>query len=153
MNFLCDRNLGKLAKWLRILGYDTLYEASDQGFLAAAQQEGRTVLTRNSRLASRCGPERTLLIRAGRVHEQIADLIETLSLKPDPKDRLTLCLHCNRNLTPAPPAEAEEKVPAYVFQSCTDFRKCPECGRIYWPGSHRERMEDYIRRRIPTHPL
>jgi uncharacterized protein len=153
MKFLCDRNLGKLAKWLRILGYDTLYEASDEEFLREADQEGRIALTRNTRLAGRNGPGRIVLVRADRVHEQIGELIETLSLKPDPKDRMNLCARCNKNLLPVPKAEVEEKVPVYVFQNCPEFRKCPVCERIYWSGSHPRRVADFLRRRIQTGPL
>lgn len=146
MKFLCDRNLGKLSKWLRILGYDTLYEATDRDFLTKVGQEWRIALTRNGRLADRTGSGRIVLIRADRVHEQIGELIDALSLKPDPKHRMTLCLRCNRSLLPALKAEVEEAVPAYVYQNCNDFRKCPGCGRIYWPGTHPRRVEDYLRR-------
>jgi uncharacterized protein len=152
MRFLCDRHLGKLAKWLRILGYDTHQEASDRGFLKEAEQGERIALTRQRRLAD-AGTGRLIFVRADRVHEQIGDLIETLSMKPDPKDRMTLCLRCNRNLLPAAKAEVEEAVPAYVYQNCTDFRKCPDCGRITWRGTHPRQVEEYLRRRIPPRPL
>lgn len=143
MKFLCDRNLGKLSKWLRILGYDTLYEASDRDFLAKAGQEGRIALTRQRHLAG-AGP--FIVVRADRVQEQIGELIETLSMKPDPAERMTLCLRCNAKLRPAAEGDVEEAVPAYIRQNCVDFRKCPDCGRIYWPGTHPRHVEDYLRR-------
>ena len=152
MQFLCDRNLGKLLKWLRILGYDTLGTCSEREFIAEAAQGERIALTRQRRLVGgQMG--RFIVVQADRVDRQIAELAETLSLKPDPKDRMTLCLSCNRKLCPVAKGEVEAAVPAYVYQTFANFKKCPECGRIYWPGTHVRRVEEYLRRRIPTRPL
>ena len=154
VRFLCDRNLGKLAKWLRILGYDTLWEPAnaDRGFLRKARREGRIILTRKRNLGGG-GSGRLIVVRTDRVEGQIAEILEALTMKPDPKDRMTLCLRCNAILEAVTKEEVEAAVPAYVYQNSTYFRKCPICGRIYWPGTHARNVEKLLRMRIPTLPL
>ena len=154
VRFLCDRNLGKLSKWLRILGYDTLWDRgdADQGFLRKAGREGRIALTRKRNLGGG-GSGRLIVVRADRVEGQIGEILETLTMKPDPKDRMTLCLRCNATLEAVTKEEVEGAVPAYVYQNSTYFRKCPICGRIYWPGTHARNVEELLRMRIPTRPL
>ncbi|MCX5820939.1 MAG: Mut7-C RNAse domain-containing protein [Deltaproteobacteria bacterium] len=153
IRFLCDSNLGKLSKWLRILGYDTLFDRgdADQCFIRKAGREGRIALTRKRNLGGDSG--HLIVVTADRVEGQIGEVMEALSIKPDPKDRMTICLSCNAKLKAATKADVEETVPAYVHQNCTDFRKCPDCGKIYWPGTHPRRVEEYLRMRIPTRPL
>jgi uncharacterized protein with PIN domain len=153
VRFLCDSNLGKLSKWLRILGYDTLFDRgdADQSFILRAGREGRIALTRKRSLGGDSG--HLIVVTADRVEGQIGEVMEALSIKPDPKDRMTLCLRCNAKLKAAAKADVEGIVPAYVYQNCNDFRKCPDCGRIYWPGTHPRHVEEYLRTRIPTRPL
>jgi uncharacterized protein len=153
VRFLCDCNLGKLAKWLRILGYDTLWERgdADQGFLRKAEREKRIAVTRKRNLGGGFG--RLIVIRDDRVEGQIGEILEALTMKPDPKDRMTLCLRCNAMLETVAKEEVEGAIPAYVYQNSTYFRKCPICGRIYWPGTHARNVEELLRMRIPTRPL
>jgi uncharacterized protein len=153
VRFLCDSNLGKLSKWLRILGYDTLFDPgeADQCFIRKAGGEGRIALTRKRRLGGY--PGCLIVLMSDRVHEQICEVMDALSIRPDPKDRMTLCLRCNAKLTEAAKLDVEGTVPAYVYQNCACFRKCPVCGRVYWPGTHPRRVEEYLRTRIPTGPL
>ena len=153
IRFLCDSNLGKLSKWLRILGYDTLFDRgdADQCFILKAGREGRIALTRKKSLGDDSG--RLIVVTADRVEGQIGEVMEVLSIKPDPKDRMTLCLRCNAKLKATAKADVEETVPVYVYQNCTDFRKCPDCGKIYWPGTHLLHVEEYLKTRIPTRPL
>jgi uncharacterized protein with PIN domain len=145
MKFLCDRNLGKLAKWLRILGYDTLYEATDRGFVHQAAQGQRIALTRRRQPVG-AAAGRLLVLEADRADRQIAELVEALSLKPDPANRMTRCLSCNERLCPVAGAEVEQAVPAYVCQTVANFKKCPGCGRIYWPGTHGRHVEQHLAR-------
>jgi uncharacterized protein len=151
VRFLCDCNLGKLAKWLRILGYDTLLEKgnADQGFLRKAEREGRIALTRKRNLGG--GSGRLIVVRDDRVEGQISEILEVLALNPDPRDRMTLCLRCNAILEAAKKEEVEGAVPVYVYQNSMDFRKCPICGRIYWLGTHVKNVEERLMMRIPSH--
>jgi uncharacterized protein len=152
--FLCDSHLGKLAKWLRILGYDTLWtrEDIDRDILRKAEGEGRIALTRK-RNPDIGGPNPCIVVKADRIDEQITEILETLALQPDPKDRMTLCLRCNAMLETVAKEEVESAVPAHVYRNNTLFRKCPTCGRIYWPGTHTRNIEAFIRKHIPKYPL
>jgi uncharacterized protein len=146
VRFLCDANLGKLSKWLRILGYDTLCErsAADLSLVRRARREGRIALTRKRGLAGDCG--RIVMVMADRVDEQLGEVMDALLIKPDPKERMTLCLRCNVKLRETAKADVAERVPAYVYQSCTAFRICPVCGRVYWRGTHPRHIAEYLRR-------
>ncbi len=151
VRFIADRNLGKLAKWLRILGYDTLYDrgSGDGAFLRKAGDEGRIALTRKRGLAHLSPPGRLVVVNADRVGRQIGEVLEALTLKPDPAERMTRCLRCNALLEEVSPEAVTGRVPAYVSGTCTHFRICRLCGRIYWPGTHPRRVEEYLRTHLP----
>ena len=155
VRFIADRNLGTLVKWLRILGYDTLYERgnTDLDFLKKAAAEGRVALTRKRDLVCRSQSVRFVVVKADRAHEQLAEVLATLAIAPNPVKRMTLCLRCNVSLEAIPKKIAEGLVPVYVYQTHEQFRSCPLCGRIYWPGTHCERVEEHLKTRIPSGPL
>jgi uncharacterized protein with PIN domain len=150
--FLCDRNLGKLAKWLRILGYDTLFSRgnADRGFFEEAGREGRIALTRKRSLGRPGPPGRIVVVRSDRVGGQIAETLGVLSLEPDPSRRMSRCLLCNEPLEAIAKEEVKDLVPGYVYENQTGFRKCPRCGRIYWPGTHGRNVEEALRLRSPS---
>jgi len=152
--FTADRNLGKLAKWLRVLGYDTLYDRgdADMHFLRRAAEDGRVALTRKRDLARVARPGSIIVVKADRVEEQIDEVLAALSSLPDPSRRLTRCLRCNAPLEEVPKPDVEGLVPAYVYGTCTEFRRCPRCGRIFWPGTHTRHVEEYLRTRVPVRP-
>jgi uncharacterized protein with PIN domain len=151
VRFIADRNLGKLAKWLRILGYDTLYDRgnADGSFLRKAGEEGRIALTRKRDLARRSPRERLVVVSADHVERQIGEVLEALALEPDPAKRMTRCLRCNAPLEEAAKEVVTGLVPAYVTETCTQFRICLLCGRIFWPGTHPRHVEEYLKTRIP----
>ena len=152
IRFIADRNLGTLTKWLRILGYDTLYEPgnADRDFLRKAAAEGRIALTRKRDLSRRTDPVRMVVVKADKAPEQLAEVLRALRLIPKRDKRMTICLRCNAPLEEAAPDEdAQDLVPAYVYRKHRRFRRCPFCSRIYWPGTHRERIEEYLRSRLP----
>lgn len=133
--------LGKLARWLRAMGYDTLYFrlVDDRHLLQIATGEARTLLTRDTRLARLAGPG-GLLIHAKEVEPQVAEVIERLALSPRGEDLLSRCLECNTRLVDRPKESVRGLVPAYVFATQDRFVGCPGCGRVYWQGSHADRM-------------
>jgi uncharacterized protein with PIN domain len=135
VTLLADGMLGRLAKWLRLLGYDTEYdnEASDLELARRARSEGRILLTRDRELAARRGL-RTLLIESQVLVEQVRQVEDELGPPPDPA--LTRCSVCNVTLTPTDREEVSDKVPPYVLRTQDDFTICASCGRVYWPGSH-----------------
>lgn len=152
--FTADRNLGKLAKWLRILGYDTLYdrENADRNFLRRVAAGGRIALTRKQGLARLSQqPGRLVVVKADRVEKQIGEVTTALNLTPDPGKRLTRCLRCNEPLGEVDREAVEGLVPAYVFEKYDRFLRCPSCLGIFWPGTHHQRVEEELRSRSPAH--
>lgn len=143
--FLADAMLGRLAKWLRILGYDAEYfPGEDRDLLGRARREGRVLLTRDTRLL-RCRPlPPHLFIQSDHVMEQLRQVVTALHLSPAgaPGRR---CVRCNTPLEPRKKAEVAGLVPEFIWSHHQAFWGCPRCRRIYWPGTHRQRMEETIR--------
>jgi uncharacterized protein with PIN domain len=151
VRFTADRNLGKLAKWLRILGYDTRYDRgnADRAFLQRAEDDGRIVLTRKRELARLSKPGSLVLVSANHVGRQVGEVLETLALEPDPAKRMTRCLRCNAPLEEVSKETVTSLVPAYVSGTCTQFHLCRLCGRVFWPGTHLHHVEEYLRTHLP----
>jgi len=133
--------LGRLARWLRFAGFDTVFlpDVPDSLVAQRSREEGRWLLTRDRHLAARAGP-RVVLLRSGSVVEQVAELRARLPLAVDRTLFLTRCSVCNARLVEVPRAEAGERVPPYVAAHAARFLSCPGCGRMYWPGSHPGRI-------------
>jgi uncharacterized protein with PIN domain len=137
MRFILTRELGRLAKWLRILGYDTEYYKNPNvsSLIIRALQEGRIILTRNHRISLQSGPK-VAVIEAEAIKTQVQEVLERFALFPDAESMFTRCTLCNRELSGIEKKDAEGRVPEYVYQTQNDFYTCPECRRIYWAGSH-----------------
>jgi hypothetical protein len=134
--FAADRNLGRLAKWLRLLGYDaTFLRHSTKAALLFERNSGRLVLTRLSSLQGEPG---VVFVAEDDPREQLRSLAAGLNLRPEAD--LSRCSVCNTPLEPAPPEEVEVRVPEHVRLLQRRFHRCPACQRIYWPGSHVERI-------------
>jgi uncharacterized protein with PIN domain len=135
--------LGTLAKWLRLLGYDTAYDnvADDLELARRARAEGRVLLTRDRELSARRGL-RTVLIQSEALEEQVREVQAALGPPPDPA--LSRCAVCNTGLEVIAPADVASRVPPYVLRTQRDFRRCPGCGRVYWPGTHVKEMRDQL---------
>jgi len=140
--FAADRMVGRLARWLRLLGADVSYHGTLAGSdaLRLARAEQRLLLTRDKRL--RTSPD-VLYLEANALRDQ---LIEVLRRYPfDPRaDALSRCSRCNQPLADLAPAAAQERVPPYVFKTQPHFAHCPECGKIYWRATHVARMASEI---------
>jgi uncharacterized protein with PIN domain len=135
--FLCDCSLGRLAKWLRILGFDTLYMKDMRGDIIEAERSaGRIILTRSVKLSSQKG---FFLIKSNHIAEQIKEVDNEFSLKNQIRP-FSLCFLCNEPLVSADNSKAAGHVPEYVLSTTDSFRNCPNCNRFYWQGSHTERV-------------
>jgi uncharacterized protein with PIN domain len=150
MKFLADPALGKLTKWLRMLGYDTIYYRGDidRNFLRKAEREERVVLTRKKDMAGRSFSGRMFIISEDHVQNQIKEVKQKLSLKPDRGKLFSICLKCNKELEEISREEVKEYVPDYVFENYEDFRMCPQCRNVFWPGTHRDNMLDELKRAL-----
>jgi len=132
--------LGRLARWLRLLGYDAAYarDAGDHDLVRRARAEARVLLTRDRELAARRGIQ-SLLVESGALDEQVRQVQQALGLPPDPP--LSRCPACNTPLVAAGRETVRGRIPPYVWRRQTDFRVCPGCHRVYWPGTHVTRIQ------------
>ena len=139
--FVVDTMLGKLARWLRALGCDTLYPgaAEDHHLLHLARAEARILLTRDAGLAREAG-SLGLLVMAERLDNQMSEVIERLDLSPVEGELLSRCLECNDLLEARAKEAMRGLVPEYIFSTQERFVGCPRCGKIYWQGSHADRI-------------
>jgi uncharacterized protein len=144
--FACDAMLGKLARWLRFAGFDTRYAAPipDLTLAGVARAEGRWLLTRDHRLASLSGP-RVVLLHADSLAGQVAELRVRLPLHAQPQGFFSRCSACNGPLGDISREYVQDLVPPYVAAHASRFRRCPDCGRVYWPGTHTGRIESRLR--------
>lgn len=143
MKFLADAMLGRLAKWLRLLGYDTAYfsHIEDNDLVRIARAEGRMLLTRDRELTKRKGL-RCLLIQSDRFEQQMRQLLRDLDLDTD--SSFSRCARCNAPLRPASKEGVKKRVPPYVLRQHTHFSLCPQCHKVYWRGTHWQRIQQRI---------
>jgi hypothetical protein len=148
MKFIADRMLGKLAKELRMLGYDTLYYRGENSYplIKLAREEGRVILTRNSKLIPRRPEDRILKVMADKSALQLRELIQKKVISLNEENLFSRCLLCNVLLDEISRKEAEGKVPDFIFYQQKEFSRCPQCLRIYWQGSHQDHMQKKIER-------
>ena len=147
MKFIADVMVGKLARWLRVLGFDVAYSNryNDDEIIGRANDEHRIILTRDTGLAARKHNGPCLLIESGNYKEQLQQVVGSLGLKEF--DVFSRCLECNAVLEDIDREAAFEKVPPYVYLTHERFARCPSCGRIYWHGTHAEEMLKQLRPR------
>jgi hypothetical protein len=141
--FTAESTLGKLAKWLRILGFDTRYE--QRAPAAAGGAADRIVLTRTRRRYQRLPAGGAILIHSDLPEDQLRQVIAEAGLTREMLAPFSRCIRCNEPIVTAVRSEVRDQVPDYVWETHTDFRRCPRCGRIYWPGTHTTRSLDKIR--------
>jgi uncharacterized protein with PIN domain len=143
--FIVDQNVGKLARWLRMLGFDTLFfdGQDDEEMVRLALDEDRIILTRDTRIMLRklvtSGRLKALLFVTDWPEEQICQVIKSLGLK-DNFHPFTLCIEDNHPLEELSKEDVRDIVPRYVFQMQQQFMECPHCKRIYWRGTHWQAM-------------
>lgn len=145
VKFIADNNIGKLARWLRLIGYDTLlFKQKDDGeMIKTALSEGRVILTKDTQFMKRRlvtnGKLKTILIKQDDPKFQMQEVVKTLNLNYDFKP-FSLCLECNQVLIARDKEEVKNLVPAHVFETQTLYTECPACHRIYWQGTHWQAM-------------
>ena len=144
--FLADRMVGKLVKWLRILGYDTVYmpEVSPISVKREAHRQGRILLTRRTCFLNQKDVPPFVFLRADRFREQLKQVCTDLQLKIS-SSLLRRCSACNRELETVDRAQVQARVPAYVWQTQSTFFYCRQCQRVYWGATHRDRIVEELR--------
>ena len=145
LKFMVDNNVGKLAKWLRIMGYDTLFfnGRNDANMIATALAQGRVILTKDTQIMKRRvvtkGWLKAIFINSDEPELQMRQVIDTLNLDCQLRP-FTICLECNQPLVERSKEEVRDLVPPYVFQTQSQYMECPACHRIYWRGTHWQAM-------------
>ncbi|MFC2067952.1 Mut7-C RNAse domain-containing protein [Chloroflexota bacterium] len=143
--FIVDHNVGKLAKWLRIMGYDTLFfnDEDDSNMIDIALTENRIILTRDTQIAKRRVVIRrrleAVLVTNDKPERQLHQIIEKLKLDQQLKP-FTICLECNEPLVERDKKLLKNQVPPYVFKTQNQYMECPACHRIYYRGTRWQAM-------------
>lgn len=149
--FVVDSMLGRMAKWLRILGWDTiLVSLKNPEEIKSYMALGRTIVTKAQRWSR---IEGVVCIKSNNIGDQLKELFSILKLEHDPDRFLARCARCNLELEQCPREYASGKVPEYVWNTIYEFFKCPGCGKIYWSGSHVSRMNGHLRNWLNTNQL
>ncbi len=145
MRFIVDCMLGKLAKWLKILGFDALFfnKIEDEKLLEIVRNEKRILLTRDTGLIRKAKDVKTLFLESEKWREQVAQVLEHFDLwgKIDSHSR---CIDCNVELKSLPKKNAKNLVTPFVYKHADSFALCPGCGRVFWRGTHFKDMEHRI---------
>lgn len=140
MKFVCDSMLGRLAKYLRILGLDTIYyrPSKKDKFVI---EEPYVFFTRRKKPPFK----NAVFISSDNVIDQLKEIKHLIQPHVDPQMIMSRCISCNVVLEPVEKEEVQGLVPEYVFHTQKEFRRCRRCKRIYWSGSHVEHMSGWIR--------
>ena len=144
--FMADASLSGLAKWLRLLGYDTVLYNREAGrsMMRQAQEDGRILLTRRADMAKRQFSGRMLLLKETEKLKQLSFVVSAISLQIHPEKLFTLCLGCNERLSPVDRREVRDIVPEYVYEHGYFFNRCPKCRKLYWQGTHGRNAMKYL---------
>jgi uncharacterized protein with PIN domain len=151
MTFIVDGMLGRLAKWLKILGFDVFFQPGpDDLILAEARREGRTLLSCDRELIRRAGGLPALLIESPSWKDQVLHVLDHFDLRAAARP-FSRCLECNAPLKPLSRDAAGNLVSPHVLATADEFSLCPNCGRCYWPGTHHAAMAETIRRFLESY--
>ena len=145
--FVVDAMLGRLARWLRVLGYDTRFQGDtdDDDLMRLAGETGGVIISRDTRLLERRGLGPSHFVSHDRVEDQLVEMVKALGLEVDPGWFFTRCLRCNGTIESVEREEVDGEVPDYVRRTRERFSRCTSCGQYYWGGSHRARMVEKLR--------
>jgi len=145
--FAAEKTLGKLAKWLRLLGFDTLYESevTADEFIENLGND-RILLTRTQHIRTKSTISRLIFVHSDHWVEQLKQIILELGLNAAQTRPFSRCLHCNILIVTAEKEALWGRVPDYIFESHDHFLTCPKCGKVYWSGSHTERGLEMIQK-------
>jgi uncharacterized protein with PIN domain len=146
LKFLVDHMLGKLAKYLRMLGVDTVYFTQTDVFtlIEKAYQEKRIILTRNTKLKKIASFPNFFFIINDQPNNQLSEVLKYFKIHISHEQLFTRCLHCNQRLIAGNHEDVKGKVPSYILNIHKEFSLCPQCKKVYWKGTHLKKMEKII---------
>jgi uncharacterized protein with PIN domain len=140
IKFVADVMVGKLARWLRVLGFDVVYSnvLDDDEIVRLAKSENRIILTRDNRLAARCRDSQYLFVESDAYKEQLQQVLRAFGLKDF--NVFSRCLECNTPLQEVDKETVFERIPPFIYLTQDRFATCPTCNRVYWHGTHADEM-------------
>jgi uncharacterized protein with PIN domain len=147
IKFIVDNNVGRLAKWLRMMGYDALLftEEDDGKMVKVALAQNRVILTKDTQIMRRrlvtSGRLKAILVEDDDPKVQLQQIVEDLDLDYQFRP-FSICLECNQNLVERDKEEVRDLVPPHVFETQSLYMECPSCRRIYWRGTHWRAMSE-----------
>lgn len=148
MKFMVDGMLGRIARWLRMLGYDTKYanNLDDDEILRIAMSEQRIILTKDYQLFRKANASGVMAVFVeGRTHiEKLADLSRQLNIRLEIDIERSRCPKCNSAIKPVNKEDIRDKVPSSTYRIYNEFWVCVGCGQIYWKGSHWRRISSSL---------
>ena len=143
--FAAESTLGKLAKWLRILGFDTFYEPGVSAVkFIDIKFKNRILITRTERLRDGKLSKKLIFVTSNNPFEQLREVINTLGIVYEDTRPFSICIRCNTRIEHVDKDSVQGKVPDFIWGTHDTFQACSQCRRIYWPGSHMERSHDLI---------
>ncbi len=148
--FIADCMLGKLAKWMKILGFDTEYHTTidDNELVEKAIEGKRILLTKDRNLIKRKRLKDYILIKSEIPLEQVKQVLKDKKLHLDQSSLLSRCLICNVKTIPIKKEEIKDLVPPYVYKTQKNFSHCPECERIYWGATHVDNILQQLKKKL-----
>jgi uncharacterized protein len=141
MRFICDNTLGKLTKYLRILGFDALSVHNLDVLNAYKDQDNPPLFFTKRRKTISYQP--TIFIESDLIQEQIKEIGESIKPYVNENNFMTRCIECNTLLASAEKKDIEARVPEYVYHHHEEFKVCPSCEKVYWKGTHTEQMKKW----------
>jgi hypothetical protein len=143
--FAADSTLGKLAKWLRLLGFDTTFETNDSDEVFTDHAEnGRVVITRSKNIRKQLGDHKFIFIASNNPGMQLKQVLAEIGIHRSVLQPFSRCIQCNIEIVDVGPDEVYGLIPDYIYESHNKFQKCPQCSRIFWRGSHTKRALEKI---------
>ncbi len=141
-SFILDVHLGRLAKYLRLCGFDTLFSAffEDREIIETARRENRIILTRDRLLLKAAGDTQGYLVKSQYHDEQLREVFDSFRLK-NHVVLFSRCISCNTILEEVRKEEIADRLLADTRRYFSNFKRCPQCDRIYWEGSHYDNMK------------
>jgi uncharacterized protein with PIN domain len=151
LRFVLDGHLGKLARRLRLLGFDCAYarDVDDEELVRVSLGEGRVILTRDLFLLKRAAVTHGYYVRSDDPRQQVGEVVRRFQLA-DRAAPFTRCMACNGTLAPIAKGEIEHRLPPRTREHYDDFRTCASCGRDFWRGAHHGRLERFVAEALAT---
>jgi uncharacterized protein len=141
MRFICDNSLGKLTKYLRVLGFDTV-SLNDLDMLNRYKNQNDPPLLFTKRMKT-TSYQPAIFIQSNRIQEQIEEIKNIIKPYINGNDFMTRCIECNTLLELSEKADIETRVPEYIYHHHEEFKVCLTCNKVYWEGTHTEQIKKW----------